>query len=88
MRQSRDEDKNACAVRTSLVVQLLHDLSNDLANRLYGLDVIFGLLKVLLEVLQREPNWSQAFRTDMYRQWRGRTVLQVLATVLVLPHFL
>ena len=46
------------SVRTSLVVQLLHDLSDDLAYGLYGLDVVLRLLEVLLEVLQRESNCS------------------------------
>ena len=43
------------SVRTSLVVQLLHDLPDDLADGLYGLDVVLRLLKLTLEVLQREP---------------------------------
>ena len=46
------------SVRTSLVVQLLHDLPDDLAYGLYGLDVVLRLLEVLLEILQRESNCS------------------------------
>ena len=36
------------SVRTSLVVQLLHDLPDDLAYGLYGLDVVLRLRKVPL----------------------------------------
>lgn len=41
---------------TPFIVQLLHNLANDLADRLYGFDVIFGLVKSLLKVLEREAN--------------------------------
>lgn len=42
---------------TSIVIQLLHDLSDNLADRLYSFNIVFGLLKVLLEVLQGESHY-------------------------------
>lgn len=44
-------------IRTSVVVQLLHDFANNLANRLHGLDVFLGLLIRLFKVLQRESHF-------------------------------
>ena len=78
-------------IRTSLVVQLLHDLSDNLSNRLHGLDVILRLLKVLLDIFQREPDCNgnaSARATGESNVHARRTVFEVLATVLMLPHFL
>lgn len=39
------------AILTPIVVELLHDLADDLANRLYCFDVILGLCIVFLQIL-------------------------------------
>jgi hypothetical protein len=43
-------------MRTAFIVQLLHDLPNNLTDRLYGLDILLGLLVIFLQVLNRKPN--------------------------------
>ena len=45
---------------TPLLVQLLEDLSDDLADRLQSLDIILGLVEIPFEVAQREPDCSRA----------------------------
>lgn len=37
--------------RTSLLIQLLQDLSDDLTDTLQGLDVVLGNVKVVLQAL-------------------------------------
>lgn len=43
-------------VRTSLVVELLEHLSDDLSHTLQGLDVLLRLMEVLVEVPNRETD--------------------------------
>ena len=40
--------------RTAVIIQLLHDLSDDLANGLNGLYIVFGLAVIFLQILKRE----------------------------------
>jgi len=42
---------------TAVGIQLLHNLANDLADGLDGLDVILGLLESLFQVFQGESDW-------------------------------
>ena len=42
--------------RTALIVQLLHDLPDNLTDRLHGLDILLGLPVIFLQVLDREPH--------------------------------
>ena len=47
-------------VLTSLLIQLLQHLSNDLPNTLQGLEVIFGLVVLLVQVTDPESRCSVA----------------------------
>ena len=44
---------------TSLVVQLLEDLANNLANTLQRLDIVLGLIKIFLQALNLQPQGLQ-----------------------------
>lgn len=50
-RKQKDE-----STLTSLVVQLLHDFTDDLTNRLDSFDVVLGLRVIFLQRLQRKSN--------------------------------
>jgi hypothetical protein len=45
--------------RTPLVIQLLHNLPNDLPNRLYCFNILFRFRIVFLKILQREPDYNR-----------------------------
>ena len=44
---------------TSLVIELLHNFTDNLTNRLDSFDVILSLCKILLQRLQRESHYIQ-----------------------------
>ena len=75
--------------RTAVGVELFHDLADYLADRLYGFDIVLRLLVVLLQILQREPHYPIfiSFHIKSFAQ-KSRTLLQILARVLMAPHFL
>ena len=73
----------------SFVVELFHDFSDNLANRLDGFDIILRLGIIFLEVLEREPDCTNRESTTgrAERTWVP-TVLEACADDLMLLYFL
>lgn len=57
--------EEATASLTSLVIKLLQDLANDLANTLERLHVVLGLLVVGVEVTDRQADCCQLWPSTM-----------------------
>lgn len=58
---------------TSFIVQLLHNFSDNLTNRLHGLDVIFRPLEILLKIFQREAHYPQNILANCTNESRSTT---------------
>ena len=73
---------------TPIIVQLLHNFSNNLSYGLYRLDVLFRLLKLLLQILEGKAHWKKGITKPSTMSIASLTILQLLTVVLMLPHFL
>ena len=82
------ECKSIRGVRTSVVVQLLHDLGDDLSHGLNRLNVLLRLVKLLLHVLQSKAHCRCLQLHANIISKAILTVLELLAVCFMLPHFL